>query len=179
MSSANSAAANTVTDSSLARERLWELIKGIRIGMFTTRSKNGHLVSRPVTTMNKNLTDDSSLWFFMAHDGEPVADVSQWPYVSVTYADSHSDSYVSVTGLAELVEDNAKKQQLWTKLAEAWFPGGPGDLNLALVQVKIVNAHYWDIRENKLVQLFYMAKAAMSGTPPTNLGEQAEIRIRG
>ena len=173
----SSAAPNT-TDSTLARQRLWELIKHIRIAMFTTRSRNGHLQSRPVTTMNKELGEDSSLWFFMSHDGEPVADVSAWPYVSVTYADSHADSYVSITGLAEVVEDRAKKQELWSKLAEAWFPGGPSDMNLALVQVKIVNAHYWDIRENKLVQLFYMAKAAMSGHPPVKLGEQAELSMR-
>ncbi len=62
-------------------------------------------------------------------------------------------------------------------MAQAWFPGGAGDPNLALVQVKIIHAHYWDIRESKIVQLFYMAKAAFTGKPPPELGEQAELHL--
>ena len=46
-----------------------------------------------------------------------------------------TDTYVSVSGTAAMLDDAAKKQQLWNKLTEAWFPGGPTDPDLALVQV--------------------------------------------
>ena len=163
-----------------ARAKLWELVKDIRFAMFTTRHHGDHgehLHSRPMTTQNKKIDEDSSLWFFMSRKGDPVADVAANPVVNIVYADPGRDSYVSVSGTAEVVDDPAKKEQLWSKLAEAWFPGGPTDPDLALVQVKIIHANFWDVKESKIVQLFEMAKAAITGKPPTNLGEQAEIRM--
>ena len=160
------------------REKLWALIKGIRFAMFTTRHHNGHLHSRPMTTQNSALEEDSSLWFFMSRKGEPVVDLVTDPVVNVVYADPGEDSYVSVSGIAAVIEDLAKKRQLWSKLNEAWFPGGPTDPDLALVQVRIVHANFWDVKESQIVQLFKMAKAAITGTPPTGMGEHGEIRMR-
>ena len=169
--------ATDTPDESSSRTRLWTLIRDIRFAMFTTRHGNGHLHSRPVTTQNSALDEDANLWFFMSRRGDPVADLAGDPIVSVVYADPNQDRYVSVSGTAAVVEDNAKKQQLWSKLAEAYFPGGVTDPDLALVQVKIIHASYWDVKESKLVQLFHMAKAAITGKPP-ELGEHAEIRMR-
>jgi general stress protein 26 len=83
-----------------------------------------------------------------------------------------------VSGNATVVNDKVKKEQLWSKLAEAWFPQGASDPDLALVQVRITHANYWDVKASKLVQLFKMAKAAMSGKPPSQMGEHAEVRMR-
>lgn len=166
-----------IPDSTHAREKLWDLIKDIKFAMFTTKHPNGHLHSRPMTTQNSHLDEDSNLWFFMSKKGDPVADLTAESEVNVAYADTGADSYVSVSGRAAVVEDLGKKQQLWSKMAEAWFPGGPTDPDLALVRVKISHANYWDVKESKIVQLFEMAKAAVTGKPPTNMGEHAEIRL--
>ena len=168
---------NTITDPTEARTKLWDLVKDIRFAMFTTRHANGHLHSRPMTTQNSNLDEDQNLWFFMSRKGEPVADLIADPTVNVAYADTGEDSYVSVSGTAAVVEDKAKKQQLWSKMAEAWFPGGVDDPDLALVCVKISHANYWDVKESKIVQLYQMAKAVITGKPPTEMGEQAKIRM--
>ena len=160
------------------RELLWKLIRNIRFAMFTTRHENGHLHSRPMTTQNKGLEADESLWFFMSKRGDPVDDLKADPVVNLVYADPSEDTYVSVSGTAAMIEDPAKKKQLWSKLAEAWFPGGPTDPDLALVQVQIVHANYWDVKESKLVQLYEMAKATVTGKPPVDLGEHGEVRMR-
>ena len=160
-----------------ARAHLWEMIKDIRFAMFTTRHANGHLHARPMTTQNSAVDEDSSLWFFMSRAGEPVADLARDPVVNVVYADPGADSYVSVSGTAAVVENDEKKRQLWTKLAQAWFPVGPSDADLALVQVKIVHANYWDVDASKVVQMFHMAKAVITGKPPTGLGEHGAIRM--
>ncbi len=161
-----------------ARERLWELIKDIRFAMFTSRDEQGQLHSRPMTTQNKGVDNDSSLWFFMSKSSDPVLDIATDGEVNLAFADVGADSFVSVSGHAAVVDDLAKKQQLWSKLAEAWFPGGAKDPDLALVQVKISRAAYWDVKESKLVQLFKMAQAAVTGKPPTALGDHAEVRMR-
>ncbi|MES2959124.1 MAG: pyridoxamine 5'-phosphate oxidase family protein [Pseudomonadota bacterium] len=161
-----------------AREHLWSLIKDIRFAMFTARDMHdGHLHSRPMTTQNSKLDEDSSLWFFMSRKSDPVADLQADPAVNVAYADPGADSYVSITGKAAVIDDLAMKEHLWNKLAEAWFPQGARDPDLALVRVRITHANYWDVKESKVVQLFKMAKAAMTGVPPRRLGEHAEVRM--
>jgi len=157
------------------QDKLTELIKDIRFAMFTTHKPHGgHLHSRPMTTQNKRIEDDA-LWFFMSRAGSPVAEFAGDDQVNVAYADPGSDTYVSVSGIAQVVEDAAKKQQLWNKAAEAWFKGGVNDPDLALVRVRIEHADYWDVRESKLVQLYKTAEAAVTGKPP-KMGEHGHIR---
>ena len=169
-------ATDTTPHPAEARSKLWDLIKDIRFAMFTTRHADGHLHSRPMTTQNSKLDEDTSLWFFMPRNGEPIADLTADPVVNIVYADPGEDSYVSVSGTAAVVEDMAKKEQLWSKITEAWFPGGVSDPNLALVRVRIDHANYWDVDESKVVQLFLMAKSVLTGKPP-RLGEHAEISM--
>ena len=168
----------TQHDNTEAHERLWGLIKDIRFAMFTARLGDGQLHARPMTTQNKGPDEDGSLWFFMSRRSELVVALQSDATVNVCYADIGADSYVSVSGSAGVVEDLSKKNALWSKLSEAWFPGGAADPDLALVQVKISQAEYWDVKESKLVQLFKMAKAAVTGKPPTGMGEHAEIKMR-
>ena len=165
------------SDQATERIHLWDLIKHIRFAMFTARHGNGHLHSRTMTTQNGRIDEDESLWFFMSRSGDFVADLSVDPVVNVVYADPSADRFVSISGTAALVEDAAKKQQLWSKLAAACFPGGATDPDLALVRVKITHASLWDVEQSKLVQFFLSAKAAVTGRPPTELGEHAQIRI--
>jgi general stress protein 26 len=160
------------------RAQLWDMIKDIKFAMFTTRHDNGHLHSRPMTTQNKKIDEDDRLWFFMSRKSDPVADLGQGSEVNVSYADPGSDKYVSVSGTAHVSHDRTKAEALWSKMNEAWFPGGVGDPDLALVEVQISHAQYWDVKESKITQLYRMAKAAFTDEPPRKLGESAEVRMR-
>lgn len=168
-----------MSDNSNGRTQLWELIHDIKFTMFVTRHSNGHLHSRPMTTQNRELGEDDALWFFMSRSGDPVDDLVTEPTVNLSYADTGSDRFVSVSGQARLVNDRAKTEELWSKMAQAWFPGGIDDPNLALIEVKIVHAHYWNVTESKITQLYQMAKAALTGTTPEKLGETGEVRMDG
>lgn len=165
-------------DHTQSREHLWGLIKDIKFGMFTSRHGNGHLHARPMTVQNKQLEADNCLWFFMSRSNDAVADFKADPAVNVSFADPSDDSYVSVTGKASVVEDMAKKEALFSVMAKAWFAGGASDPDLALVRVDIVHAGYWDVEKSKIVQLYEMAKAAVTGKPPTGIGEHEEVKLR-
>ncbi|WP_298232085.1 pyridoxamine 5'-phosphate oxidase family protein [uncultured Azohydromonas sp.] len=157
--------------------KLWELIKDVRFGMLTTRHENGHLHSRPMTTQNRRDDEADALFFFMSRSGEPFADLQREPQVNVAYADPSGDTYVSVSGLAEAVEDAALRRALWNTANQAWFPNGPDDANVVLVRVRITHAEYWDVHESKLVQLYKMARAAATGQPPRDLGDHGQVRM--
>jgi general stress protein 26 len=160
------------------RDKLWELIKDIKFGMLTTRHADGHLHSRPMTTQNAHLDDDRALWLFMSRQSDSAADLQASPAVCMSYADTDDDSYVCVSGSAVASEDAAKKQALWSPMAKAWFPGGVDDPDLLLVRLDIEHADYWDVKESKIVQLWRMAAAAVTGKPPVDLGERGHVEVR-
>jgi general stress protein 26 len=158
-------------------KRLWDLIKHMRFGMLTHRHSNGRLYSHPLTTQNKSLEPDMMLFFFVSKKTELGARLREDSSVNVTYADSHKDTYVSITGQATISEDLRMKQHLFNALARGWFPGGASDPDLELVQVRILHAEYWDIKESKTTQLYKLAKAAVTGKQPT-LGEHRELELQ-
>jgi general stress protein 26 len=161
-----------------SRQQLWTLIKDIRFAMFTTRAPDGTLRSAPMTLQNKAIDEDDTLWFFMQRGNDAVAGLGEPAHVNVAFADPGDDRYVSVSGLGRVVDDRAKATALWSKMSEAWFPGGPDDPKLALVEVRIVVAQYWDVKDSKLTQLYKMAKAAITGKPPRDMGDVGEVRMR-
>ena len=158
-------------------QKLWEMIKDIRFGMLTARHGNGHLHSRPMTTQNRSL-DEPVLWFFASRSTEPAADTANDPRVNVSYVDPGQDRYVSVTGNVRIIEDPEKKKALWNMPTQAWFPNGPLDPDVALLEVQIEHAEYWDVKSSKPVQLYAMAKAALTGTRPDFDSEHGELRLR-
>ena len=165
-----------MSDTTDRQSKLFDLIKDIKFAMFTThKGQSGHLHSRPMTTQNKSIDEDDSLWFFMSRASAPVSEFQGDDQVNVSYANPSSDTYVSVSGVAHIVDDRAKKQALWTKANDAWFSGGIDDPDVALVQVRIEHADYWDVKENKLVQLYKLAEGAITGKQP-HLGEHGRIR---
>jgi general stress protein 26 len=160
------------------RQRLWDLIKDIRFAMFTTRHPNsGDLHARPMTTQNGRLDEDDRLWFFMSRRGDSFADLEVEPSVNVCYAAPDRDSYVSVTGTASVSEDIGKARALWSKANEAWFPHGVDDPDVALIEVRIDHAHYWNVQENRLTQFFKMAKAAVTGKAVADTADSGEVRL--
>lgn len=158
-------------------EKLWEMVKDIKFAMFTTRHReNGHLHSRPMTTQNRKHDEGDAVYFFMPSDSDPVHDLQSDAQVNLAYSDG-DDTWVSVSGTAELVDDVAMKRQLWNKPTEAWMPEGPESPHVALVRVRISHADYWDVTSNKLVQLYTMAKTAITGHPPKNPGDTGHVRM--
>lgn len=169
----NPATLATETD----HDKLWDLIKDIKFGMFTHRHASGLMHSQPLTTQNKTLDKDNRLYFFISRSGELASHVAEDGNVNVSYADTSSDSYVSVSGKAQILDDMTKKEELWTPMAKAWFPGGPADPDVALLQVLISHAEYWDVKDSKMVQVAKMLTSAVTGNPPRDMADHKELRM--
>lgn len=164
-------------DHRLPLQALWELIRGIRLAMLTSRDEEGRLRSRPMTTLNRSVHEDTGLWFFASKSGSLAQDLQRDPHVAVTYADPDHDHYVSVNGRARFVEDRVRRDELWSPRMRSWFPGGPADPDLTLLEVRIEQAEYWDVHTSKTVQLLQRARAAMTGSPTELRAEHHEIDL--
>lgn len=150
-------------------------IKHVKFGMFTTIDGNSVMTSRPLT--QQQIDDDGQMWFFTSDEAEFTQDLRSHPSVNVSFADTNDSVYVSVTGHAELLKDRAKAEELWNPLVKAWFPGGLDDPHLALLKVKIESAEYWDAGSSKMKQFFEMAKAAITGEKPRDIGEHGTVKV--
>jgi general stress protein 26 len=158
------------------REVLWDLIKDTRFCMLSHRHADGSLHSHPLTMQNKALDEGRAIYFFVSRKTEVGERLRQDGNVNLSFANPKNDTWVSITGTATVLEDLARKKELFDRpMDKAWFQG-PEDPDLELVQVRIDEAEYWNVKENKLLQLFKMAKAAASGVPP-KLGEHKELHL--
>ena len=106
---------------------------------------------------------DAEMWFIADRDTRHVADLQAEPRVSLTF--SSRDSWVALTGRAEVVEDRARLEELWGTFAEAWLPGGPDNPDAVLIRVDVDQAEYWDTPGSKVASLISFAKTKLTGEP--------------
>ena len=159
------------------QETLWGLIKEVKFAMLTHRHGDGSLQGHPLTTQNRSIDEGSVLYFFISEKSELASRLHQDTNVNVSYSDPGAGIYVSIAGAASFSSNAATKERLWSPMAKAWFPGGVNDPDLALLEVKISHAEFWDVKDSKVTQLFKMAKAAVTGEPPKNMGEHKELKV--
>lgn len=122
--------------------RLAELIGDVRIAMLTTTRPDGRLVSRPLGTQEVEF--DGDLWFAIGADSAKVAEIAANAFVNVSYASTSGNMFVSVSGRAEVLDDRAKIEQIWSPAMQLFFPDGKDDPNLRLIRVRAETAEYWD-----------------------------------
>lgn len=142
------------------KKKVTELLGKAKIGALTTISGDGRLESRPMGLQQAEF--DGDLWFFTYGTTDKVGQVRANPNVNVVVNEG-SNTWVSLSGQAEMVEDRAKTRELWNPALKAWFPDGIETPGLALIRVRAESAEYWDAANGKVVQLLGFAKAAVTG----------------
>lgn len=156
--------------------KLGELIKDIKMAMLTTADTDGTLRSRPMATQKTEF--DGTLWFFTRASAPKVEEVERSHEVNVSYAAPDSNTYVSVSGRAELVRDAGKAKELWNPILKAWFPKGLEDPDLALLKVNVEKAEFWDSPSSAMVQMVGFVKALATGrTYQASPGEHEKISL--
>ena len=147
------------------------IMKDIRTCMFVTSAEGGDLHAAPMTTQEAEFDGDA--WFIAQSESETVRNLSARPHVNVSY--SGSTSWVSVAGTAAVVDDAAKKKELWNTFTEAWFPDGQDDPSVVVVKVSGDSAQYWD-SPGRVAMTMSMVKARVSGSTP-QAGESATVEL--
>ena len=155
--------------------RLAELIKDVRIAMLTTSRPDGRPVSRPLGTQEVEF--DGDLWFATGADSAKVAEIAANPYVNVAYASTSRNTFVSVSGRAEVLDDRAKVDAIWSPAMALFFPSGKDDPNLRLIRVQADTAEYWDGPGPILGKALHLMLTAVTDDP-ANLSENELIDLR-
>ena len=146
-----------------AIKKMKSMAEDIRFCMYTTYA-NGRIESRPMTTLE--IDEEGNVWFFTSRNTEIGDSSNQGEPVTLIYSEPKNNTYISVSGNAEIVESEAKKEELWNPMSKAWFPEGKDDPNLVVLKVTPEEAAYWDATSSKMVVFFSMVKAVLTGTTP-------------
>lgn len=151
-----------------------EMVKDIRVAMLCTHSADGHIHSRPMGTTE--VDEEGNIWFFTRESSPKTEEIEDNPDVCVCYSAPDDNTYVSVIGTAKLIHDPQKIERLWHPLIKVWFPEGKDDPELLLIKIDTHSAEYWDSSSNKMVVLFNMAKALVTGKEYSE-GEYGKINL--
>jgi general stress protein 26 len=148
-----------------ARARVYEILKGFSTAMLVTIGPSGRPESRPMQVARLD-DENGDVWFFTGRGGTLAEEIKEEAVVLLVFQNDTA-AYLSLRGKAHVIEDVSRIREYWKEPYRVWFPGGPGDPQLALVGVKAIDAEYWDNRgTNKLEFMFEAAKAYLSGEKP-------------
>ncbi|MBC7950796.1 MAG: pyridoxamine 5'-phosphate oxidase family protein [Rhodospirillaceae bacterium] len=138
-------------------DKFWRLIHDIPVTMLTTEDADGTLRSRPMVAHQTQF--DGDLWLFTRAGSPKTDEVARHHQVNLSFTEPARQTYVSVSGWAELVRDGGKIRQLWSDALSKWFPRGPDDPDLALLRVRVEHAECWDSTASAMIQAYSAAKA--------------------
>lgn len=155
-------------------EILKEKIEEVRICLFTTHSDKNEFSSRPMATAK--VEDDGSIWFFTNEYSLKSKEISPDNKVTLGYSSPSANTYITVNGKAELVDDKVRKEAYFSIPVKAWFPDGVEDPRLILIRVTPDTAEYWDGSSSKVVFAFNLLKAIVTGEQP-NEGKHDKINF--
>lgn len=166
----------TTLSESEKRQRLSELVRKFDTAMLVTRTGDGGMRARPLSIAGD--TDDGELYFSTASESPKIHELEADPYVAVVMQDGRR--FVSLSGIARIVDDRGLIERLWSPAWQVWFPQGKDDPSLRLIVVEPSEAAYWDMTGTQGIRyVFEMAKAYLKGTrPPSDDDERHTAHVK-
>jgi len=143
--------------------KLWDLIRSIEVAMMVTEDGE-YLRARPM--VGSQSTFDGTLWFFTRVGAHKVAEVAIDQWVNLSYSHPGKQDYVSVSGVASLVQDRSLIDAHWSESLRVWFPKGKDDPEIAMLKVAVQRAEYWDAPSSTMLHAYGYVKAALTGKSP-------------
>ena len=157
-------------------DKIQAVIKDVKFAMMSTTNKKGDIHAWPMTTNKVNL-DDKEIWFIGDKSSDLVKDIRDDARIGLTYATQDEKNYVSVSGDAELPTDQAKLDELWSPVYDAFFANGKEDENVQLIKIVPHGIECW-LSGSTVVNMFKMAAAALQeGKTAEDMGETFSVSL--
>ena len=129
---------------------LADLIGSIEIAMLATLEEDGMLRSRPLQTLQ--MDSEGALWFMTTISSPKIAEMDQHRRVNLSYCRPERQTYVSVSGVTQILRDEQKAHELWRSELKSWLPR-VDDPEVVLLKVSVEAAEYWDVDRLQVLPL--------------------------
>jgi general stress protein 26 len=157
------------------KDEFLSVAAGFDSAMLVTHGSHDELQARPM--MIAKLEESGNLWFASDRDSGKIEEILARPHVCVTMAGG--GNFVAICGVGEIVVDPDRVEQLWSEAWRVWFPEGPHDPRIALIQVHAQEAEYWSNSGSSRIQyLFEAATAYLRGKRPKGLSSSQHSHLK-
>ncbi len=152
-------------------DRAWDLMESERFCMLSTWNGQA-LRSRPMGAFVRR--KENAIWFFTDQRAHKDDEIRAFAQVNLAFADPDRQTYVAVSGSAQLSDDRAKIRELWSIPTRFWWDSAE-DPNIRLIKVTPRTAEFWDGPGNLLGSLT-VAFGVLTGTHP-HVGERKNVTM--
>lgn len=124
-------------DAHTLKQHMWEKLEKGPFMMVGLADGKSH--SEPLTAqLDKDQVD--TIWFFIGKNNR----LAKGGPAMAQFVSKGQDFFACLSGTASIANDPGMIEKLWSKPAEAWFPGGKSDPNLILLRFDIAEAELWE-----------------------------------
>lgn len=117
------------------KKDFWKRVESSPFFMISLTGHNGE----PLTAqLDKDQVD--TLWFFSGKDNRLAGGGA----ALAQFVSKGHDLFATLSGEVSIYNTPGMIDKLWSNKAEAWFPGGKTDPNLALLRFDIADAEIWE-----------------------------------
>lgn len=141
--------------------KLKELAEDIGVCLFSTELTSLPITTRPMAL--REVDNHGNLWFLSSRSSNKNFEIKHDNRVQLFFAKNSDNHFLSVYGTATIYRDQSKIEEIWTPIAEAWFEEGKKDPDVTVIKVKPEDAYYWDTKDGKVISLFKIAVAVVTG----------------
>lgn len=138
-------------------ERFEDLIGRFDHAMLVSVAQDGSLHARPMAIAD---SDGAALSFATSKRSAKAEEIAMRPGVAVVM--QAAGAYLTISGTARLVDDSARIELLWRDDWKLWFPEGPSDPSLVLIEIDPERAEYWDRTGARRLEFLWEAGKALA-----------------
>lgn len=149
-----------------------KLIKDIQHAMLTSVTADGHLHACPMGTAAFE-PESRTVWFLADPTIQTLQDIQNNPQVNLSYTDGKN--YLSINGTAEITDNPAKVEELWSAFHNAFFEHGKEEVRL--IKVTPNGAQYW-LGGNSVANMVKITAGMLTGNKiADSLGESHSVDL--
>jgi general stress protein 26 len=152
-------------------DQAWKAMEDIRVAMVTSHTLVG-LRSRPLTAQVDTVAE--LIHFIVPISSDICLQLQTSDDLSLSFMDLKAQNYIAVAATAVVLQDVELAKRLWNSFAQAWFPKGPDDAGVRIIEATPTMIDYWAGEASKLVTTWKLGKALLTKTPP-ELGEKLTV----
>ncbi|MFS4446469.1 pyridoxamine 5'-phosphate oxidase family protein [Maribacter sp. 2307UL18-2] len=155
-------------------QKMRSLLANTRVFMMATNLDKIPFSVCPMTL--QDMDEQGDLWFFTPRDSDHFRAIEEDNRVQLIISNEQEQTYLSIYGNATHIVDDEKLNQLWNPMLKAWF-NGKNDPNLALLNINMESAYFWNNDENNMVSLYHLIQAARTGNK-SEMGEKGHVNLQ-
>jgi general stress protein 26 len=138
-------------------QRFEDLLQEFDHAMLVSVARDGTLHARPMAIAE---SDGAVVRFATSNRSTKTTEVAMNPGVSVVM--QGDGAFLAISGTASVINDAERISRLWQSAWRPWFPEGPDDPNLVLLEIDPERAEYWDRRRARRLEYLWQAGKALA-----------------